>query len=211
MGRRDRECAAPFRYQLGFGEVGVGFDFEDLLGVAFGVSADEENEFVGIPLGNVGAAGAVDGVIAEAGSGFEEVPGFGAALQEMIDGTLRGAEAVVGLDRLRSLDFVGAIFDTDDDGGVNPLNIAAWSGGSLHDVVGDIAANEVFGSGDVFHAFGDGPAVRSGFEVPLSVGEPLGGVENVFLGGLQEFESFCEISIGELLSPGGHRTTQREQ
>ena len=80
--------------ELGFGEVGIGFDFLNFLGVAFAVRADEKDEFVGIPFRSDGA---VDGVVAESGSVFEKFLRVGAALDEVVDGTLWRRKRLVGL------------------------------------------------------------------------------------------------------------------
>jgi len=120
-------------------------------------------------------------VIAKSGGGLEEIFGGGAAFDEVIDGGLRRAETVGGLDGFGSLEFGFALRDVGDDAGVDGGDVTAGNGRGFHDAGFDGAADVVLSGGDVFHAFGDGPAVGSGFEVPLGGGEALGGVEDVFL------------------------------
>jgi hypothetical protein len=191
---------------LRFGVRGVGFYFFDLVGVAFAVGGDQEEEFVGVPLLAVGAVGRV---VTEAGRGLEESFGCGAAFDEVVDGGLRRAEAVGGLYRFGRLDFVLALGDVGDDPGVNCGDVAAWDGGSFHDTGFDQAADVVFGGGDVFHAFGDGPAIGSGFEVPLGGGEAPGSVEDVFFSGFEICESFVFFGWGNFLGAGGEREEER--
>ena len=82
-----------------------------------------------------------------------------------------------------------------DDGGVNGDDVAAGSGGSNHHFFNDDAADVVFGGGDVLHAFGDGPAVGCGLEIPLSGGKAGGGVEDIFLGGLEILDGFVFVGL----------------
>jgi hypothetical protein len=190
---------------LGFGVVGVGFYFFDLVGVAFAVGGDQEDEFIGVPLL---AGGAVCGVIAEAGCGLEEIFGGGAACDEVVDGGLRGAEAVGGLNGFGSLDFVFALGNVGDDAGVNGGDVATGDGGGFHDAGFDQATDVVFGGGDVLHAFGDGPTVGSGFEVPLCGREAPGGVEDVFLCGFEIGECFVLFGRCDFLS--AHRAREEK-
>jgi hypothetical protein len=97
-----------------------------LLGVAFAVRADETDEFVGIPFRSDGA---VDGVVAESGSALEKFLGLGAALDEVVEGTLWPSEAVGGLERIRSLNLGGAVWDTGQNARVDLINIAAGNSG----------------------------------------------------------------------------------
>jgi hypothetical protein len=190
------------------GVVRVGFYFFDLVGVAFGVGGGEEDKFIGIPF----AAGrAVNRVIAQARCVFDEGFGFGAAFDEVVDRALRGAEAVVGFDFIRSLDFGFAGGNVFDDGCVDGNDVAIWGGGGQHYFFYDYAANVVFGSGNVFHAFSNGPTIRSGFEVPLRRREILGGLEDVFFGGFEVLDGFVSIGLGQLLSAdSGTEETQSE-
>ena len=71
--------------QLLFGEVGVGFYFFNLVGMPFGVSGDEKYELIGVPFG---AGRTIGSVIAKTRRVLHELFGFGAAFDEMIDGTL---------------------------------------------------------------------------------------------------------------------------
>lgn len=187
---------------LGFGVVGVGFHFFDLVGVAFAVGSDQENEFVGVPLLAVGAVG---GVIAKAGSGLEETFGGGAAFDEVVDGALRRAEPVGWLDGFGSLDFIFAFGDVGDDASVDGGDVATGDGGGFHDAVFDGSANVVFCGGNVFHAFGDGPAVGSRFEVPLRGGKIFCGFENVFFRGFEIDEGFVFFGRRDFLSARGER------
>src|SRR5215470_11789891 len=179
--------------QLGFGEVGVGFDFLNLVGVAFAVRGDQQNKFVRVPLLTGGAVGSV---IAEARSGFEEVLGLGAAGDEVVDGGLRRPEAVVGLDFGGGLDFIFARGDVGDDTCLNGGGVAPRSGGGLHDAGFHHAQDEIFGGGDVLHAFGDGPAIGGGLEVPLRGREALGGVEDAPLGRFEVGEGLFFVGGG---------------
>ena len=124
-------------------------------------------------------------MIAKAGGGLEEIFCGGAAFDEVVDGSLRGAEAVGGLDGFGGLEFDFALRDVGNDAGVDGGDVTAGNGWSFHYPGFDGAADVVFGGGDVFHALGDRPAIGSGFEVPLGGGEALGGVEDVFLGGFE--------------------------
>ena len=83
-----------------------------------------------------------------------------------------------------------------DDGGVNGDDVAAGSGGGKHNCFDDDAADVVFGGGDVFHAFGDGPAIGSGLEIPLSGRKAGGGVEDIFFGGLEILDGFVFVGLG---------------
>jgi len=139
-------------------------------------------------------------VIAEASGGLEEIFGGGAAFDEVVDGGLRRAEAVGGLDGFGSLYFILAFGNVGDDAGVDGGDVAAGDSGGFHDTVFNGAADVVFGGGDVFHAFGDGPTVGSGFEVPLGGGKALGGVEDVLFGGFEIGEGFFFFGRGDFLS-----------
>ena len=75
----------PEKKWLVFGVVGVGFYFFDLVGVALGVCGDEKDKLVSAPLG---ADGAIGGLIAKTGRVFNEHFRFGAAFDEVVDGTL---------------------------------------------------------------------------------------------------------------------------
>jgi hypothetical protein len=198
------------RSPSGFGVVGVGFDFEDLLNVAFGVGPDEQDEFVSVPLGAL-AGGIIDSVIAETGCVPEEAFGFGAAFEEVIDRVLRRTEAVGGLDGFRGLNLVRAVFHIGDDGGIDFGGVAIGSGRGEHYFFSDHAADVVFGSGDVLHAFGDGPFFGGHFEIPLRGRKAFGGSEDIFLAGFEKVQGFAEIGLGELLSPGGHGTAESEE
>jgi len=148
-------------------------------------------------------------MIAEAGGGFEERFGCGAAFDEVIDGGLRGTEAIGGLDGFGGLDFVFALGNVRDDACVNGGDIAAGNGRGFHDAGFDQATDVVFGGGDVFHTFGNGPAVGSGFEVPLRGRETPGSVEDVFLGGLEIGEGLIFLGWGDILGPRGVREEER--
>jgi hypothetical protein len=84
----------PGRWSLGFGYVGIGFDFLNLLGVAFAVRADEKDEFAGIPFRSDGA---VDGVVAESRSVFEKFLGLGALSTKWLMEPCGEAKRLVGL------------------------------------------------------------------------------------------------------------------
>jgi hypothetical protein len=122
---------------------------------------------------------------------------------------LRSAEAVGGLERFGSLEFGLALRDVGDNGGVDGGDVAPGCGRGFHYAGFDGAANEVFGGGDVFHAFGDGPAIGSGFEVPLGGGKIFGGIEDIFFGGFEIGESFVFLGRGEFLSARGEREGER--
>ena len=57
----------------------------------------------------------------------------------------------------------------------------------------------------MFHAFGDGPAVGSRFEVPLRGGKIFGGFEDVFFRGFEIDEGFVFFGRGDFLSARGER------
>ena len=80
MGARNTKVTASE-----FGVIGVGFDFFDLFGVAFGVSPDKKDEFVGVPLGSVRSAWAVNSVVTKARSRLKKLFGLGAAFNEVIN------------------------------------------------------------------------------------------------------------------------------
>jgi hypothetical protein len=141
--------------ELGFGEVGIAFDFLNLLGVAFAVRADEKDEFVGIPFPSDGA---VDGVVAESGSVFEKFLRVGAALDEVVDGTLWRSEAVGGLERIRSLNFGGTVRDAGQNAGVDHSDVAAGSGGGDHHFFNDHATDKIFGGSSRYDADSEAPA-----------------------------------------------------
>jgi hypothetical protein len=98
-----------------------------LLGVAFAGRADQKDEFVGIPFRSDGA---VDGVIAEAGSVSEKFLGLGAAIDEVVDGALWRSEAVGGLERIRSLNLGGTVRDAGQNAGVDHSDVAAGAAGA---------------------------------------------------------------------------------
>lgn len=106
---------------------------------------------------------------------------------------------------------MGAVFHMGDDIGVNFLDVTTRDWGSFHEAVFDVAADEVFGGSDVFHAFGDGPFFGSGFEIPLCRSKVFDCGEDVFFAGLEKFESFGFICIGEQLSAGGRGTAESQE
>ena len=66
---------------------GAGFDFFNLLSVAFAVCADEENKFLGVPFSV--AARTVHSVPAQIRRGLQKLFCFRAAFHEMFDRSFR--------------------------------------------------------------------------------------------------------------------------
>ena len=98
---------------------------------------------------------------------FTKVLGLGAAFDEVVDGALGRAETVGRLECVGRLDLRFARGNIFDDRGVDGDDIAAGRRWGFHHAIDDVAADEIFGGGDVLHAFSDGPAIRSGLEIPL--------------------------------------------
>jgi len=116
-------------------------------------------------------------MVAESRSVLEKFLGLGAALDEVVDGTLWRREAVGGLERIKSPNLGGAVRDTGQNAGVDHSDIAVGNSGGDHHLLNNHATDKILGSSDVLYAFSNGPAIRSRFEVPLSWREILGGVE----------------------------------
>lgn len=55
----------------------------------------------------------------------------------------------------------------------------------------------------VFHTCGDGPAIRSGFEIPLRGAEVFAGVADVPLRGFEVLNSFIPFGLSEFVGAGG--------
>jgi hypothetical protein len=144
-------------------------------------------------------------MITKAGSSPERVLGFGTGLDEVVDGALRRPKAIGGLERFGRLDLVGAVRNIGNDAGINLGNVAIRAsrrGRRYHNFFDDQAAERVLGSGDMLHAFRDGPAIRSGLEVPLGLGKAPGGVKDIFLGGFEELQGLVLVARRELLGLG---------
>src|SRR5208282_2378455 len=103
----------------------------------------------------------------------------------MLDGAFGRAITIGGLDRVGGLDFSLARGNVFEDGGVDGGDVTTGSRRGFHDAVDDVIADEVFGGSDVLHAFGDGPAIGCGLEIPLGGREAFGGVEDIFFGGFE--------------------------
>src|SRR5208337_4780113 len=90
-----------------------------------------------------------------------------------------------------------------EDASINGGYIATGSRRGFHDAVDNVIADEVFGGGDVLHAFGDGPAIGGRLEIPLGGREARGGVEDIFFGGFEILEGFVFFGLGEFLGASG--------
>lgn len=55
----------------------------------------------------------------------------------------------------------------------------------------------------VSHTFGDGPAIRSGFEIPLCGAEVFAGVLDVPLRRFEVLNSFIPFGLSEFVGAGG--------
>jgi hypothetical protein len=62
----------------------------------------------------------------------------------------------------------------------------------------------------VLHAFSNGPAIGSRFEVPLSWREILGGVEDHLFAGFEQLKGLFFVGLSEFLSADGGGEKQRQ-
>ena len=173
--------------------VGVGFYFQDLLGVAFAVRGDQQDEFVAVQFC---AHRAIDGVIAQTRRGLHEILGFGAAFDEVFQGTVGRAEAIRGNQRFRCLGFLRAVWDHGHHAIVNFLCVAAGDSRGHHYFFRVHAANVVFGGGEVLNALRDGPTIWSGFEIPLRFRETFGGIQDALLRFLEILDRAILFRLG---------------
>ena len=141
-------------------------------------------------------------MVAESGSGLEKFLGLGAALDEVVDGTLWRNEAVGGLERIRSLNLGGAVRDTGQNAGVNHSDIAAGNSGGDHHLLNNQATDKILGSSDVLYAFSNGPAIGSRFEVPLSW-RSLVASRTIFFAGFEQLKGLFFVGLSEFLSADG--------
>src|ERR1041384_1185799 len=115
----------------------------------------------------------------------------------MLQCSIRRTKPVRGFQRLWGLGLVAAVGKLGNDGIIERLYIfsfvARWR---FHHILRDVAADVVLGSRDGFHDFSHGPAVGSGFEVPLSGGKSLGGVDHALLSALQVLHSLVFVCLG---------------
>src|ERR1051325_432895 len=115
----------------------------------------------------------------------------------MLQCSIRRTKPVRGFQRLWGLGLVAAVGKFGDDRIIQRLYIFSlgtrWS---FHDFFRDISANKIFRSGNMFHHFGYGPTVWSGFEVPLRGGKSLGGVDHALLSALQVLHSLVFVCLG---------------
>ena len=101
---------------------------------------------------------------------LQEFFGGCAAFHEMLERAFRRTEPVRRLQRVRSLDLIGAVRHHSQNTRIDLGDVAVRRSRSFHHVLGDHTANVIFRRRDVLRAFRDGPFVRSSFEVPLRFG-----------------------------------------
>ena len=187
--------------------VRVGFYFQDLLGVAFAVRGNEQDELIAVELH---VHGAVYGVVTQSGGGSEELLGGRATFEEMFKGTVGRAEAISRDKRLRSLGFLRAVRNHSQYRVVGLLEIATGDSRRSHYFFRDHSANVIFGGGDVLHYLRDGPAIRSRLEIPLGLREALGGLEDTLPGLLQVLNGALLFCWSDFLRSGRGLARARE-
>lgn len=190
-----------------FGELGIGHDFEHLLVVALGVTADHEHDLIKVH----GAAGHGDDAAAEiVFGGFDVADGLIATGTESVnDGGLR--ELAGGLEGFGGRGFFGAVRHLGEDGFVEFGEIF-FAGGALGFIDGGfgeellkVIAEEGLRFGEVFGAFGDAPAVWGRTEGPLGgvPAELRSEVEVELAGGVKMAHGAISFAFVEGFGKGG--------
>jgi hypothetical protein len=88
---------------------------------------------------------------------------------------------------------------------------AAGSGGGDHHFFNDHATDEIFGGSNVLHAFSNGPAIGSRFQVPLSWREIVAGVEDHLFAGFEQLKGLFFVGLSEFLERGRRPGTAEKQ
>ena len=197
---------------MSFGVFRIGFHLQNLHGVAFGVSTQEQQPLVAVkPPG----CGVLHKVVAKVVlSGFNIRNMFIAAILEVRNGFGRIRPTLLWSHWFGRFEFHGSIHGHFGDflvGGFNifsPLRSCLTLKYRLRDI-----ENEVFTHRNMFGTFGNRPAVGTSFEIPLLWGQIRDRIEKQLSGGMHLTHQIVAIMLrkgfasrGNLLGWGWHPT-----